>query len=932
MPKSSARASASVESDGKPIVTEDSTATDKPETKTKTQQEMENALFTILEKFMAPREPRLDTDAWSKLADEVWTYENVRVKRWRNEINTLLVFAGLFSAVLTEFVGQYYAVLAPPPDYSTRILEHILSSQLGSMTTDSVVSVTASSSSARTAGALADTSLTGIPSSPAAPRWIATLWFMSLVLSLSAASIALAVNQWLNFHAEQAGLRSAAQKLWTWQLRRDALNKWKVEFIVSLLPCLLQVALVLFLIGIVGYLWVLGTDIAVPSAVFITLLFLFLIATSLLPALVTYSPYKSPQAWWLCQAGRRIQWPVTWLLRITLSIYVDVYDICTLRADPESHWILRGRIRNKLWSLRRRSRRIIHRIKSPKRCFEQVSTIILERWTVVQGRAIRWFRDVPTRVSQWDLARDLRLKAWSTRSVFNTHLVDLKKLMETSDWLGHEQLCLRGSTAHRSEETLFADVYSIALDTDVIRAIQVCSLKMPARLAVDSVVKVGEARFKALSTREFTARSRKPESIRDEVDRVRHDDPFQYDDPLQYDTLDGTVTALIGRMLLSTFHRAKMEQDEGIADPFDSPSNRRVLAALIRGMPLTDGMATCMSLFQHLDAPQSTVEFRRAILDVIQRVYLTVDFLAEDTGYVGQDLVQTVRPYECAPRTALYRLRNLRDWERIKHAFNIVYEGGDTVSIIQNFTIIVAVCIHSVGDKKTMPAQQTTGTELDDMLTRVERHLTSLGHTEMQEAVRNLPPEATYRLDWTFYWTPELIGSLVMDGKTRQLSLCMSMNRILRRLQWLLKCDDWTPQGTAPGFRVRLGLYAYWTREHLQEAGIDTKNLEGPIPCREDEADGQGNPPGGSQQAASGPPQDEDAQHHAPEPRTDAPTRQLIPRVVRDAWRRRKCSTARGRARDVELGLNETAMNTLPNVSELNDNTADGEEQAVLRL
>ena len=30
--------------------------------------------------------------AWSELADDVWTYENARVERWRNEINILLVF------------------------------------------------------------------------------------------------------------------------------------------------------------------------------------------------------------------------------------------------------------------------------------------------------------------------------------------------------------------------------------------------------------------------------------------------------------------------------------------------------------------------------------------------------------------------------------------------------------------------------------------------------------------------------------------------------------------------------------------------------------------------------------------------------------------------------------------------------------------------
>ncbi|KAH9830207.1 uncharacterized protein C8Q71DRAFT_717173 [Rhodofomes roseus] len=228
---------------------------------------MEDLLSNLLEKFTAPREPRLDEDAWAKLADEVWTYENDRVKRWRSETSTLLIFAGLLSAVIAAFVSQYYAVLAPRPNFNTAILERI-SAQLDSMTTDSFVAIADSSGSALTAGSLADSSLTGLPSPPAAPRWIATLWFMSLVISLGVASVALAVNQWLNFRAEPAEFRSTAEKLWTWHLRRDALNKRKVELIVSLLPCLLQVALVFFLIGIAGYLMVCGADIAAwsPSA------------------------------------------------------------------------------------------------------------------------------------------------------------------------------------------------------------------------------------------------------------------------------------------------------------------------------------------------------------------------------------------------------------------------------------------------------------------------------------------------------------------------------------------------------------------------------------------------------------------------------------------------------------------------------------------
>ncbi|KAH9926036.1 uncharacterized protein B0H18DRAFT_876826, partial [Fomitopsis serialis] len=246
---------------------------------------------------MKPRDPQTVPDAWLKLADTAWAYEKDRAERWRNEINTLLVFAGLFSAVLTAFVVQYYAVLLPAPDFNTAILERILSVQLGNIPTNAVVAAANSANPVPVPMVLTNSSSANFPSPPAAPRWIATLWFVALVFSLSAASVGLAVNQWLNFHAtEKAGLQDASQKAWTWQLRRHAMDKWQVESMVSILPFLLQVALVLFLVGIVGYLWELGLDIAVPSTVFVGALLLFLAFTSVSPAFVGYSPYKSPQA------------------------------------------------------------------------------------------------------------------------------------------------------------------------------------------------------------------------------------------------------------------------------------------------------------------------------------------------------------------------------------------------------------------------------------------------------------------------------------------------------------------------------------------------------------------------------------------------------------------------------------------------------------
>ncbi|EIW54221.1 uncharacterized protein TRAVEDRAFT_132550, partial [Trametes versicolor FP-101664 SS1] len=68
--------------------------------------------------------------AWTDAAVMVQDYSDDMIARWNKEIDTYLVFAGLFSAILTAFNVQSYLLLQPAaPDPSVAILQQI-SSQL----------------------------------------------------------------------------------------------------------------------------------------------------------------------------------------------------------------------------------------------------------------------------------------------------------------------------------------------------------------------------------------------------------------------------------------------------------------------------------------------------------------------------------------------------------------------------------------------------------------------------------------------------------------------------------------------------------------------------------------------------------------------------------------------------------------------------------
>ncbi|CCL98817.1 uncharacterized protein FIBRA_00822 [Fibroporia radiculosa] len=229
---------------------------------------------------------------WSDCANKLWGYQDEIIKRWKDELNNLLIFAGLFSAVLTAFVIEYYPKLQPSttPNTTTQLLM-IMSAQLEVLTAGARYN----NSSLLSMSALASSSPASKPSSQVVA--VNGLWFAALVFSLGAASLAISVNQWLNHHRTRP-LSMSRESAEIWYLRHRSLDRWKVSLIISVLPVLLQVSLALFFVGLVVLLWPLNTSISAVMCVLVSLLLLGTIGSALIPAIVTDCAYKSPQAWW----------------------------------------------------------------------------------------------------------------------------------------------------------------------------------------------------------------------------------------------------------------------------------------------------------------------------------------------------------------------------------------------------------------------------------------------------------------------------------------------------------------------------------------------------------------------------------------------------------------------------------------------------------
>ncbi|OCH87109.1 hypothetical protein OBBRIDRAFT_851188, partial [Obba rivulosa] len=134
------------------------------------------------------------------------------------------------------------------------------------------------------------------PNIPAWTVWVNTLWFCSLILSLSAASIGLFVRQWLASYTGRSSSDSQESAFIHYMRYDEGFVPWRVPEIMAMLPILLQLALVLFLVGLVVFLRTLNTIVAGFATSLVAALLLFSSFTTIAPTFWPQCPYKSPQA------------------------------------------------------------------------------------------------------------------------------------------------------------------------------------------------------------------------------------------------------------------------------------------------------------------------------------------------------------------------------------------------------------------------------------------------------------------------------------------------------------------------------------------------------------------------------------------------------------------------------------------------------------
>lgn len=138
------------------------------------------------------------------------------------------------------------------------------------------------------------------PMSPFTPTLcnvtINILWFLSLVLSLTAALLGMMVKKWLREY-QTTDSESPEDAIWLRQIRYATFVGWKVPILIGTLPVLLELAIISFMIGLVTLLWTLHMAVAIVVSGAVAAAFVVVSTATVLPALYPGCPYKSPIAW-----------------------------------------------------------------------------------------------------------------------------------------------------------------------------------------------------------------------------------------------------------------------------------------------------------------------------------------------------------------------------------------------------------------------------------------------------------------------------------------------------------------------------------------------------------------------------------------------------------------------------------------------------------
>ncbi|KAG8776765.1 hypothetical protein FRC12_000708 [Ceratobasidium sp. 428] len=219
-----------------------------------------------------------DAAIWEMYVEEAREQDKELVDGKNRNLDQMLLFATLFSAILTAFIIES---------------KHLLEQDSADLTVTLLLAIAQSQQRMEQNMPKTLPPIERPPFSvPVSARWINGLWYTSLALSLSAALIALLAKEWLSSFISSRP-RSPREYALSRQMKSQGISQRKALHIINLLPTMLHFSLLLFSLGLVVYLWTLDSGAAIAVAAITTSTALFYLVTAALGAIYSTCPFDT---------------------------------------------------------------------------------------------------------------------------------------------------------------------------------------------------------------------------------------------------------------------------------------------------------------------------------------------------------------------------------------------------------------------------------------------------------------------------------------------------------------------------------------------------------------------------------------------------------------------------------------------------------------
>ncbi|PVF99317.1 hypothetical protein CPB86DRAFT_731646, partial [Serendipita vermifera] len=213
---------------------------------------------------------------WDLYNERAQIYDRETIKEWEDTLSIHLVFAALFSGILTAFIIASLPILQEDNQEVMKDILINISKQLNNATISSYESTVFRP-----------------------PSWairVNILFFTSLGCNLFAAFASVLALQWVReYDMGLSGITEPRERALRRQLRLEGMKHWLMPEIISMLiPTLLHVALLFFVGALLDWLIQIHIGIAYTMVVTLVIITLFYISTQFISSISPSAPYKTP--------------------------------------------------------------------------------------------------------------------------------------------------------------------------------------------------------------------------------------------------------------------------------------------------------------------------------------------------------------------------------------------------------------------------------------------------------------------------------------------------------------------------------------------------------------------------------------------------------------------------------------------------------------